>query len=162
TRPARRRAPRPRPAPTGPGHSTSNSRTVSGPRLRRWGIAAGLAAVALGSAYLWWWRPLVLATLRVAADRGLADVRPRAAFRDLDLSGLSTLVLHDVTIGTLDDPQSAIIPEVRLTFDLGALLRTRLDVVAALRRVTLIRPQVTLTAPLAFTATASGTRIGLP
>lgn len=151
------------PPEAGRTNSTSNSPAVKGARLRRWLIAAGLASAALGSAYLWWWKPLLLGTLRVAIDRGLAPVRPHAAFRDLDLSGLSTLVLREVTIGSLDDPDSAVIAEVRLTFDLGSLVRSRLDVLGALRQVTLVRPQVTLTAPLAWpTAPDHGAPIGLP
>lgn len=117
---------------------------------RRWkivGAAAGVAAVVGISAYLWWWRPVVLAALRSGIERALADTRPRVTFRELDLAGLRTLVLYDVAAGTLDDPDSITAKELRLTFDLRALWKGRGDLIAALRSVRLVRPQAVLAWP---------------
>lgn len=120
---------------------------------RRWrwlGIAAGLAAAAGLSAYLWWWRPVVLAALRTGIERALADTKPRITFRDLDLAGLRTLVLYDVAAGTLDDPDSIAAKELRLTFSLRDLWRGHGDFLGALRSARLVRPQVVLAWPPAW------------
>ncbi len=117
---------------------------------RRWkilGAAAAVVAVTGISAYLWWWRPVVLAALRTGIERALADTRPRITFRDLDLAGLRTLVLYDVAAGSLDDPDSISAQELRLTFDLRALWKGRGDFLGALRAVKLVRPQLVMAWP---------------
>lgn len=85
--------------------------------------------------------------MRFALGHALAGTRPQVAFRDLDLSGLSTLVLSGVTVGRLDDPDSAVIRELRLKFDLGSLVRRDFDVASSLRHVEIVSPQVTVTLP---------------
>jgi len=128
------------------------------PRGWRRAIAAGAILAAVGaSAYLWWWRPLMLATLKVGLERAIAGVKsgPGMGFQSLDLAGLNTLVLKNVSIGTMDDPASAVIREVRLTFDLAALVRGRLDWTRALRAVRLVEPQATVTMPITGPAKAN-------
>ena len=124
-------------------------------------VLAALAAIG-ASAYLWWWRPLVLASMRFAVEHALDAMRPRVAFQELDLSGLSTLVLTGVTVGSLDDPESAVVRELRLQFNLGSLLRRELDLASAVRHVELVAPQFTVTLPRASSPRGTGRGPGVP
>ncbi|MEK7476897.1 MAG: hypothetical protein AAB152_14840 [Candidatus Coatesbacteria bacterium] len=114
---------------------------------QRWAAVAALLAAVGASAYLWWWKPLVLASLRYGLDQALAGTEPRITFRSVDLSGLSTLVVRDVRVGSLDDANSLQAREARLSFNLRALIRGRFDFAGALRKVVLVGPQAILAWP---------------
>ncbi len=106
-----------------------------------------LAAAVIASAYWLWWKPLALAGLRIALDRQMGASNLRADFERAELSGLNTLVIHNLSFGNLDEPTSLLIRQLRLTFSLRDLIRGRFKAPAALRHAVLDRPQLTLTFP---------------
>ena len=127
-----------------------------------WAAAAlGLAVVAL-SAYLWWWKPLALASLRFGLEEALARTSPRVTFRSVDLSGLRTLVIRGAAVGSLDDPNSLRAAEARLTFSLRALIRSRFGFTGALRRIELVGPQAVLAWPDVLLPGRPGPSLAVP
>jgi len=112
---------------------------------RKWMATAAILAGLCASSYFWWWKPVVLASLRLALEGAIARHLPQASFGALDLAGIQTVVVHDLSYGKPQDDFSLVVPEARFTFSFWHLATGKLDPVSSLSSVRLIDPQVILT-----------------
>ena len=114
-------------------------------RRRLWMATGAVLAGILASTYFWWWKPVVLASIRMALEGALARNLPSASFGTLDMAGIQTVVVRDLSYGKPQDDFSLVVPEARFSFSIWHLLTGRLDPVASLKSVVLVGPQVILT-----------------
>ena len=114
-------------------------------RRRLWLASVAAFCAIFASAYFWWWKPVVLSSIRMALEGALAKSLPQASFGSLDMSGIQTVVVRDLSYGKPQDDFSLVVPEARFTFSFWNLAMGRLDPVSSLKSVLLVNPQVILT-----------------
>lgn len=114
-------------------------------RRRLWIATAAAAAGLLASSYFWWWKPIVLASIQLALAGALSRNLPQASFGSLEMAGIQTVVVHDLSYGKPQDDFSVMVPLARFTFSFWHLATGKLDPVSSLKSVVLVNPQVILT-----------------